>query len=584
MGGIVDLDTTEPVDRELLDAWFQLLCRMLPNPGDAAVVAVSDGQCGPTLLSRTAHPENPTTVLAVAEKVANTGAPVTENTTFGHPLRRQDRVFAALAIELGVDAAQQAVVLHLLEWGERWFQLLLDTSTGRTVGSAAIGEPLGLTGLLREVLTAPTRDAALLRVADELSARFDCERVAVGLRRGAKLRLQALSHGMQFDARTQLARAYSEAMQRVHETGSCLWPGDTANPDSTLTDLARAVGEHALLAVPLGHMGAIVLERPTGKQFSKADQHDVEAFAALLSPVFELQRAQSAWLPPRLRTAGGALLDRLFGRGHRVFKAGATALLIAVLFLSLVEGTHRVRATASIEGMVQRAVVAPFDGFIAEATHRAGDTVVAGAVIARMEDRELRLELSKSASEEEKLENEYRKALASADRSEALIVQARLSQVQAQSRLFREQLERVQLSAPVSGVIISGDLSHALGAPVERGEVLFEVAPLDEYRLVLEIDEADIAQVAAGQHGLLTLTAVPNERLTFEVQRVSPVFLERESRVVYRTEAQIEGDASMLRPGMEGVGKIEVGDASYGWILFHRLADWIRLRLWLWLP
>ena len=32
--------------------------------------------------------------------------------------------------------------------------------------------------------------------------------------------------------------------------------------------------------------------------------------------------------------------------------------------------------------------------------------------------------------------------------------------------------------APIPGVIVSGDLSQAIGAPVERGQVLFELAPL----------------------------------------------------------------------------------------------------------
>ena len=41
---------------------------------------------------------------------------------------------------------------------------------------------------------------------------------------------------------------------------------------------------------------------------------------------------------------------------------------------------------------------------------------------------------------------------------------------------------------------------------------------------------------------------------------------------------------SVLRPGMDGVGKVDVGDRSYGWILFHGLVDWLRLKLWLWLP
>jgi len=174
-------------------------------------------------------------------------------------------------------------------------------------------------------------------------------------------------------------------------------------------------------------------------------------------------------------------------------------VLLTISVLVFGQGTYRVSAAASIEGLVQRAVVAPFDGYIAEANVRAGDTVSAGDVIARMDDRELLLELRRSTSEEEKLNNEYRKALASLDRSEARIVQTRLAQVQAKSTLLQQKLERTQLRAPLGGIVITGDLSRSLGAPVERGQVLFEVAPLHEYRLVLKVDEQEIANIEEGQ-------------------------------------------------------------------------------------
>ena len=40
-----------------------------------------------------------------------------------------------------------------------------------------------------------------------------------------------------------------------------------------------------------------------------------------------------------------------------------------------------------------------------------------------------------------------------------------------------------------------------LGSPVEKGKVLFEIAPLDAYRLIVHVDERDIRYVAAGQSG-----------------------------------------------------------------------------------
>jgi hypothetical protein len=48
-----------------------------------------------------------------------------------------------------------------------------------------------------------------------------------------------------------------------------------------------------------------------------------------------------------------------------------------------------------------------------------------------------------------------------------------------------EHLERAQLRAPFESLIVSGDLSQSIGAPVERGKVLFEVAPLEAIALSL---------------------------------------------------------------------------------------------------
>jgi hypothetical protein len=37
-----------------------------------------------------------------------------------------------------------------------------------------------------------------------------------------------------------------------------------------------------------------------------------------------------------------------------------------------------------------------------------------------------------------------------------------------------------------------------------------------------------------------------------------------------------------LRPGMEGIGKIESGPRSLIWIWTHSIVDWLRLWVWSW--
>jgi multidrug efflux pump subunit AcrA (membrane-fusion protein) len=120
---------------------------------------------------------------------------------------------------------------------------------------------------------------------------------------------------------------------------------------------------------------------------------------------------------------------------------------------------------------------------------------------------------------------------------------------------------------------------------VERGQVLFEVAPLEDYRVALQVDERDISHVVVGQRGELTVSSMPGERYGFAVTKVTPVNSAKEGRNFFRVEAALEAKPGpRLRPGMEGVGKIYVEERKLVWIWTHAFTDWVRLWIWSWLP
>jgi hypothetical protein len=98
------------------------------------------------------------------------------------------------------------------------------------------------------------------------------------------------------------------------------------------------------------------------------------------------------------------------------------------------------------------------------------------------------------------------------------------------------------------------------------------------------IDERDIAEVIAGQHGHLVLSAFPTEPLAFAVEQVTPVSVAREGRNYFRVEARLLHTPARLRPGMEGVGKIDIERRLLLWIWTHDALDWLRLLLWSWWP
>ncbi|MEO1204548.1 MAG: HlyD family efflux transporter periplasmic adaptor subunit, partial [Pseudomonadota bacterium] len=247
-------------------------------------------------------------------------------------------------------------------------------------------------------------------------------------------------------------------------------------------------------------------------------------------------------------------------------------------------GTYRISAETELEGIVQRVMAAPFDGYIAESTVRAGDIVKAGDVVARLEDEELRLERQRHLSERSQYRHEYNDAYANNERSSVNIGRARMNQASAALALTEQKLARSNIVAPFDGVVIDGDLSQRLGGFVEQGEVLFEIAPLDNYRVILFVEDTRIADVSTGQQGTLVLSSMPEQSFRFEVETITPITEAREGANYFRVEARLADGAAALRPGMEGIGKIDVDDRLLIAIWTRGFVDWLRLQIWKWVP
>ncbi len=185
--------------------------------------------------------------------------------------------------------------------------------------------------------------------------------------------------------------------------------------------------------------------------------------------------------------------------------------------------SYRIGAPARIEGAVQRIVAAPLDGYLAKAHVRPGDSVRAGDLLVELADQDLLLEQRRWEGALAQHENGYAAALARSDRAQFVITQGKAGEARAQLELVRQQLSRTRLLAPIDGIVIKGDLSQGLGAPVQRGDSLVTIAPAERYRLIVNVDERDIASVAAGQRGQMALASSPADPLAFVVERVTPV-------------------------------------------------------------
>lgn len=102
--------------------------------------------------------------------------------------------------------------------------------------------------------------------------------------------------------------------------------------------------------------------------------------------------------------------------------------------------------------------------------------------------------------------------------------------------------------------------------------------------MVLKVDERDVRDLTVGQQGVLVLTSMTSESLPIHVTRITPVSTPEDGANYFRVEAKLDRGVERLRPGMEGVGKIQVGERKLIWIWTRHLVGWLRLQLWWLMP
>jgi RND family efflux transporter MFP subunit len=224
------------------------------------------------------------------------------------------------------------------------------------------------------------------------------------------------------------------------------------------------------------------------------------------------------------------------------------------------------------------------DGYIGGEHARAGQVVHQGDLLATLDDAELNLQRLRWVATRQQHQLELDKAVAAGTRADVNINSAQVAEANAEIALLDAQLARTRITAPFDGLITNGDLSQSVGMPVQRAQVLFEIAPLDSYRVIVRVPDTDIARVAQGATGTLVLSALPDRHFGLHVVRITPIADQADGSNTFRVEARLDETSPQLRPNMEGVAKLNAGRHLLIWAWTHHLTDAVRLWLWSWWP
>ncbi|MCZ6471612.1 MAG: efflux RND transporter periplasmic adaptor subunit [Gammaproteobacteria bacterium] len=504
---------------------------------------------------------------------------------FSLPVLMQSKIFGILIIKVKhLPESRHAAVFNSLKRGVKWLRLGNVTSTqGDNFYTSVVG-------LLAACFEQGSYQQGLISMVTELTREFNCERVAFAEFRHHHCYVVALSNSSGFDDRSNLVRKIADAMdEAVEQDSAIVFPDpDAKQIQRAHKDLARKFGAGSLCSIPLIHdqkvFGAVTLLRSEEMPFDSETLDLCQQALSLITPFLALKHDDEKSLIRKIGVRLKKRLGNFFGFKNLGLKLFAITAVIVLSLAVLIESEFRVSADAILEGKIQRVVAAPISGYLLSASVRAGDTVRKGDVMASLDDAELKLELTRNSGQLQKARREYRQAQSERDLVNIRVIREQINQTKAEIALTRQQLANIRLIAPFDGVVIEGDLSQLLGSPVERGDTLFKIAPLEGYRIILKVDESDISYISQGQTGTLVLSSLSDRSLPLTVERITTVAKADDGANIFRVEAKLNNAPDLLRPGMEGVGKVNAGRARMIWIWTHDITDWLQLWIWSWWP
>lgn len=483
-----------------------------------------------------------------------------------------------------------------------------------------------------------------LNLVNELARQLKCSRVTLGWVKGRSINVVAMSDTEELKRHSEYVRMMEVAMgECLDQQQPVLYPVP-ANAEPLLAEavvyshkklLINDKGSN-IVSIPLRlrdeWIGVLTLERE--EPFDGMLVTQLQLIADVAAPQLADRFESDRWLFGHAWKSVKWLASYVVGPKHVGWKLLSIVIMIALLYVFIGTMPFKISADFTMEAQSKRIVPAPYEGDLAKVEVRPGAEVKAGDILAVLNTTELKLQIGEAISQWHVYSLQRQQARAENKIAEAQQAEAAMKQTQARIDLLQYQIEKSTIRSPIDGVVLTGDWYDKVGGVVEKGKAMFEVAPLTDLIPILRVNEQDIDTIEQFTHdtgglpvGDLTTRSQPDQDFKFMTRQIVPLATpingqnvfeirsgfatadwsataeyEENDTVVYegilyraasasgpetRTGAVTPGTdnkvwqrANWLRPGMEGLARLDMGKRKIWWVATHRIADMIRLWMW----
>jgi RND family efflux transporter MFP subunit len=519
---------------------------------------------------------------------------------------QEDRIFSAMAAPLLQDGSLVGALEAINRRDEQPFDdddLFFLSTICETTSSALHNASLLLAERKVEILQ------TLVNVSQEITSTLNLERVlkaivngpasvvpyeraAIALERNHRLKLHAVSGADEVNHSDPSLKRLEELLEWTSISGEEIFAqqlesginGVAPEAEAKFQEYFEQTGGKAILAMPLaddqGRLGVLSLESsdpefllPVHREMLRivaaqatialrnAELYRDVPFIGILEPI--LQKKQKFMSMERRR--------------RRATVALAAAVVAFLIFCPL---PMRVDGTAIVTPMARAQVQPEVDGVVKQVFVHEGEAVTPGTVLGQLEDWDYRSALAAAQAKYGIAVAEMNRALAANDSLTAGQKRIEAEYWNNEQKLAAERLDRTKLRSPIAGIVATPHVENFAGRHLEAGDPFAEIVDSRQAMVDVDVDEQDLALVQAGDKGAIKLDSFPTRSFRGEVDVVSAVAAAGADHRTFAARVRIPNAEGLVRPGMEGRGKVSIGWRPAGYVLFRRTAMWIWTKLW----
>lgn len=213
---------------------------------------------------------------------------------------------------------------------------------------------------------------------------------------------------------------------------------------------------------------------------------------------------------------------------------------------------YRVHCQSLVRPVSSRVIAAPFAAKLDALEVEPGDRVEAGDVLLQLDGTPLRIELEGLEAKIAQLSKERDVAIVAGRVAEGQHAALRIREFDRRRALILQQLDQLVVTSPISGIVLRGGLERAIGMPLETGQALIEVAPLDQVTVEIELPDHEIGMVATGSQLKLNWQAISQPLPLMELAGIYPSAEIRSDQNIFVGHLSLDNTDGQLMPGMRG--------------------------------